>query len=341
MKIHRLALALAAAPSLALHPQEVAPHLAIGETAAHDFRMPPLNALGVESLDDLRGKPVLVAYWGHDSWADDWVEDVLRLQREHGDDLAVLLVDMQGASMETIESTAFRKGWIGGRALWSNEHVAWGGGVGFPQYSLLACDGKLLKTAMTGLVGMNFVNKDIEELEDAVAAQVRVGREGPPDALPEVARLWKDFSGGKAAQALADARRLAAEAPERSPLRAQAESALAALRRRVEGRIGRAECLLEAGRYGEVEAEHTGLAGELDGEPELAERCAAIEAALRSPDTAAERTAAEELDDVLAEIADKGLKKPYRRALEKLVKKRAGTRAAARAARYLAFAEEG
>ena len=55
-----------------------------GEVADHRFEAPPLNALGVESLSDLRGKPVLVAYWGHTTWADDWVDDALAWQRQFG-----------------------------------------------------------------------------------------------------------------------------------------------------------------------------------------------------------------------------------------------------------------
>jgi len=36
----------------------------VGETLDHTFRSAPVNSLGVSSLKELRGKPVLVEFWG-------------------------------------------------------------------------------------------------------------------------------------------------------------------------------------------------------------------------------------------------------------------------------------
>ena len=36
----------------------------VGDTPEYKFRKAPVNALGVTSLSDLRGKPVLVDFWG-------------------------------------------------------------------------------------------------------------------------------------------------------------------------------------------------------------------------------------------------------------------------------------
>lgn len=44
----------------AVAPQGVEP----GETVTYTFRTPPLESRGVTSLDDLRGKPVVVEFWG-------------------------------------------------------------------------------------------------------------------------------------------------------------------------------------------------------------------------------------------------------------------------------------
>jgi len=51
-----LALGLTAASA----PQGAQP----GETISYSFRTPPLESRGVNSLDDLRGKPVVVEFWG-------------------------------------------------------------------------------------------------------------------------------------------------------------------------------------------------------------------------------------------------------------------------------------
>jgi len=36
----------------------------VGDTASFSFRGPLVNGMGLKSLDDLRGKPVLVDFWG-------------------------------------------------------------------------------------------------------------------------------------------------------------------------------------------------------------------------------------------------------------------------------------
>ena len=36
----------------------------VGDTASFSFRGPLVNGMGLKSLDDLRGKPVLVDIWG-------------------------------------------------------------------------------------------------------------------------------------------------------------------------------------------------------------------------------------------------------------------------------------
>ena len=39
-------------------------HAGVGDTVEYKFRQAPVNALGVTSFADLRGKPVLVDFWG-------------------------------------------------------------------------------------------------------------------------------------------------------------------------------------------------------------------------------------------------------------------------------------
>ena len=36
----------------------------VGDEVAYTFRATPVNAMGITSLDELRGKPVLVEFWG-------------------------------------------------------------------------------------------------------------------------------------------------------------------------------------------------------------------------------------------------------------------------------------
>jgi len=39
-------------------------HAGVGDTVDYKFRQAPVNALGIASFADLRGKPVLVDFWG-------------------------------------------------------------------------------------------------------------------------------------------------------------------------------------------------------------------------------------------------------------------------------------
>lgn len=50
--------------ALRLGGGEPASTLPTGEVVSYTFRAPPVNALGVGSLADLRGRPVLIEFWG-------------------------------------------------------------------------------------------------------------------------------------------------------------------------------------------------------------------------------------------------------------------------------------
>jgi hypothetical protein len=62
MKLHASALALIAAPALGAAQGSGATQ--VGDVAEHVFSTPPVNAMGVTKLSDLRGKPVLIDFWG-------------------------------------------------------------------------------------------------------------------------------------------------------------------------------------------------------------------------------------------------------------------------------------
>ena len=57
----RLLAPLAAALALAGAAQA---QIKVGDQASHTFRAALAGGLGVQSLQDLRGKPVLVEFWG-------------------------------------------------------------------------------------------------------------------------------------------------------------------------------------------------------------------------------------------------------------------------------------
>ena len=52
-------LVLAALGAVASTPEAIG-----GEGTRYAFRNPPVNSMGVKSMADLRGKPVLIDFWG-------------------------------------------------------------------------------------------------------------------------------------------------------------------------------------------------------------------------------------------------------------------------------------
>jgi hypothetical protein len=49
--------------ALSLSPAS-APDVSVGDDISYSFREPVLNGMGVSQLADLKGKPVLVEFWG-------------------------------------------------------------------------------------------------------------------------------------------------------------------------------------------------------------------------------------------------------------------------------------
>ena len=57
-------LTLAAALLVAAPEAQAGGQVEVGSKASHTFSTAPVNSMGVKSLKDLRGKPVLVEFWG-------------------------------------------------------------------------------------------------------------------------------------------------------------------------------------------------------------------------------------------------------------------------------------
>ena len=311
----------------------------IGDAATFTFREAPLNALGVRGMEDLKGKPVLVAYWGHTTWADDWVQDLVDWQEKFGEDLAVVFVEMQGARLPTIESVAFKKRWLHSRAMWTTEYVVQTGLGGLPQYALVGTDGTILQADKSAVMGMSFVKRRMEEIHDAIAVEVDKRRQGPADLPGNLAAAWKRFAAGEIGAAFADVRAVAASAGEQPDLASAARDTLEEFTYRVERRLLRGKALLNEGRLHAFGEELAGLGKQLEGEEELFDRWQQLEAEYDSEDNAAEREASAELAKVEAKIRDRGLKSTQLKALKKMAKKHAGTRSAARAEHYLVLAD--
>jgi hypothetical protein len=180
---------------------------------------------------------------------------------------------------------------------------------------------------------MALENRQMDEIEDALTAQVALRRAGPAGAPKAVAGAYAAFAKDDVAQAF-DLLKSATE-PEHTEAVARAT---AELTQRLERRLAEAAWLLEQGRLVEFEALMARLGPQLAGGPELQPRYEELRSAMGAEGYAAEREAAGELERQLEGIYKKGLKKAQFGALEKLAKRHAGTRSAARAQELLALA---
>ncbi|HIG10171.1 MAG: hypothetical protein ABGY71_14360 [bacterium] len=61
--VHAAATAIVAGVALGLSSS--APEgVSVGDQVSYSFRTPAFNAMGAKSLSDMRGKPMLVEFWG-------------------------------------------------------------------------------------------------------------------------------------------------------------------------------------------------------------------------------------------------------------------------------------
>lgn len=59
-----LSLPTAAAALFAAALLATSPRAAAADAASYTFKQAPVNAAGITSLEELRGKPVLIDFWG-------------------------------------------------------------------------------------------------------------------------------------------------------------------------------------------------------------------------------------------------------------------------------------
>lgn len=58
------ALATRATSALSSPPPPARAELRVGERVSYTFRASPTNSAGIKTLDELRGRPVLIDFWG-------------------------------------------------------------------------------------------------------------------------------------------------------------------------------------------------------------------------------------------------------------------------------------
>lgn len=265
----------------------------VGDTLKFSFRRPVFEGPGVKSSEDLRGRPVLYEFWGTRCGAcvGGAVPSILKLQETYGDDLQVVLVEVQNEGPERSIGYALRRGWLGGRAMWTSEYP-FDAGVSMLPYAVLAgSDGRVLAKGNPIQFHKEFERLIVEDQKQ---------RSSAPRGVPEAVRpAWIEFGKGRLGRGIALAREaLASGATETAPA---AQDVLAAIRARASNALERAGRMLERGSLAEAQALVESVLRACEGEPELEARCNELLARLASPALAAERDA----EKVLARLEDR------------------------------------
>ncbi|MCA8957193.1 MAG: hypothetical protein KDC87_14050 [Planctomycetes bacterium] len=210
----------------------------VGDEPSYTFRTSPLQGGGIQSLKDLRGKPVLVDFWGTRcppciGFA---VPSAIKLAERYGDDLAVVLVECQGSNAEQVASFALRKKWLGNSAMWTTERVFNLGLSGIPHSALISPEGKIVVAGYT--------SKIHGELEDKIAEYVKAQKSAPVGTPKALKKAWTDFQKGRYGSALDAARKVASTEGNDT---AAAKTAIEEFERRLEANLQRATWQIENG----------------------------------------------------------------------------------------------
>lgn len=295
----------------------------VGDSPSYSFRSEVLNGQGIKSLEDLRGKPVLVDFWGTNcppcvGFA---VPSAVKLSQQYGEDLAILFVEVQGATPDKMASFALRQKWLGNSAMWTTERPFSLGLQGIPHSALIDANGKVVMAGYTSEIHSKMEKKIAELVKEAKEAP-----EGTPKALE---KAWKELAKGRYAAALKEARAVA-ENPRSADSEA-AQQSIAEFNRRAESEIARAAWQVENGCVASAMERIERIAKAVEGEAELAERVKELRSKAES--NRQELDAARELQKIESKLYAEGPDAKHEKALQKLAEKYAGTRAAARASK--------
>lgn len=298
----------------------------VGDTPSYSFRSEVLNGQGIKSLEDLRGKPVLVDFWGTNcppcvGFA---VPSAVKLSQQYGEDLAILFVEVQGATPDKMASFALRQKWLGNDAMWTTERPFSLGLQGIPHSALIGPDGKVVMAGYTSEIH--------SKMEKKIAELVKEAKDAPAGTPKSLEKAWKELAKGRYAAALKEARAVA-ENPRSTDVEA-AQQAIAEFNRRAESDLARAAWQVDNGCMASAVERIERIAKAVEGEAELAERVKELRS--KASANQQELDAARELAKIQGKLYAEGPDAKHEKALQKLAEKYAGTRAATRATQLIA-----
>lgn len=330
---------LSVCTGILVQPAEL-PTVQVGDTPACTFRTPLVRGMGVKSLADLRGKPVLVQFWYH-GWqvgVDETMKIVLELQHEYGDELQIIFANRR-LSAERTERMLLEKGWLGTNGMWTSQRPFLHGDKYEPHFVLLSAEGEVIHKSrpLENPLDIVYTPGLIDDLEDALQLELERLRTGPPDNPRALEKAWIEFARGKLARGLELAEKLQTDEESSTELRNRAGATSSTFGERIARCLTRAEWLLEHGCILQCDATLEPLAGQLARVPDLQQRRDALLERRDSAELAQERRADKALASLEKKLFVKGADVRSVNRLLTVSRKYAGTQRGAEAARLAAI----
>lgn len=307
----------------ALQAPSAAQAIQPGDPATHTFRSAPLGGDGLERLEDLRGRPVLVEFWGIrcPPCINSAVPSAIKMAETYRGELAVLLVESQGHTLEQVATFALDRKWFGSGAMWTTERPFQTGARGIPNYALLSAEGRVL------IMGNPIT--DHKRINDAIALELRRARAVPDGTPRDLTGAWREFGRGNLGRALSQAARHADS--QDAELAQAATEALATFRSHFASRIGRANWLADNGRFHDADEAVKELSRMAKGDEELENRVSELQTRLADRSLQAERSAERLFLRLERTLFENGPSDALTRNLAQFAEKHQGTKAAERA----------
>jgi hypothetical protein len=296
----------------------------VGDAVSHAWQAPIVNGLGLKSIEDLRGKPVLFDFWGTHCppCVGAAVPASVKLQQTFGDDLQVVFVESQDGTSDTVEAFCLGRRWLGTRAMWTCEQPFDSGARMLPYFVLVGNDGRVV------LKGNPL--EQSQEIERQIAEQIKARKCAPADAPANVQAAWCEFNGGRFAKAFSVLREVQ-RGETHDADKAAVERAGKCFRERIGKELCRVGWMIENGYFEEAAVRLDELASGAKGEDEIYTRCVELVRELESPRWKAEREAARELARTLPAFYKSGGDAATTSELARIAVQYKGTKAALRA----------
>ena len=247
----------------------------------------------------------------------------LKLQAKYGDDIQVVFVESQGATVDQAEGAALKYKFLGGRAAWTSEQPFETGSNTLPNFALLGNDGKVL-------IKGNPLDcpKEIERLIDE---QIKLRKAAPADTHAAVKPAWSEYSKGHYAKALDMLKTKALEKGIKQDATDALSAAEAEFRKRAGKDIGRVAWMISNGFTEEAAARAEELKANVKGDAELEKQLTEAASKLDAPEMKAERDAAKALARMQAKFFESGGDPKLATELTKFAERNKALKAGARA----------